>query len=214
MFNKLAKLVCIGDIKQVDNNNVLDMLIIRLDDSTIFCDAYIPPEVNDQRGNFGELRDYIYWIQMFGDEVSKNINKLVLDIKSWKEIYYAICHINLELRQIEPQHQSGDSPANGHLNGVNHIRHVVIAHCQYPKYQKKNSRRIEGFYRILLVQAKTKYKKLIVDKSEAVKNIMKLNTEIKWAHEIIASEISNFLKFRTEFYGSVLKDISMKKSRI
>ena len=67
---------------------------------------------------------------------------------------------------------------------------------QIPEEELEEDR---GFYRILLVQAKTKYKKLIVDKSEAVKNIMKLNTEIKWAHEIIASEISNFLKFRTEF---------------
>lgn len=200
LFNKLAKLVCIGDIKQVDNNNVLDMLIIRLDDSTIFSDAYIPPEVNDQRGNFGELRDYIYWIQMFGDEVSKNINKLVLDIKSWKEIYYAICHINLELRQIEPQHQSGDSPANGHSNGGESYTSRSNSSLSIPQIPEEELEEDQGFLSNFVgTSKKTKYKKLIVDKSEAVKNIMKLNTEIKWAHEIIASEISNFLKFRTEF---------------
>ena len=46
---------------------------------------------------------------------------------------------------------------------------------------------------------KARYKKLVVEKSEIVKNIMKLNLEIKWSHELIAAEISDFLKFRTEF---------------
>ncbi|RCK66892.1 hypothetical protein Cantr_03204 [Candida viswanathii] len=199
LFNKLAKLVCIGDIKQVDNQNVLDMMIVRLDESTIFRDVYIPPEVNEQVGTFSELRDYIYWIQMFGDEVSRNISKLVLDIKSWKEIYYAICHINLELKQMEPPHQPELAVSETTSNGTPHAARSDSS-LSIPQMPEEELEEEHGFLSNFVgTSKKTKYKKLIVDKSEAVKAIMKLNLEIKWAHEVIASEISNFLKFRTEF---------------
>ena len=199
LFNKLAKLVCIGDIKQVDNNNALDIMIVRLDDKVIFSDLSIPPEVNDQYGTFGKLSDYLYWIQIFGDELSKNISKLLLDIKSWKEIYYAICHMNLELKQMEPRHDSGESGQDGSPNGESYTSrsNSLLSIPQTPEEEIEED---HGFLSNFVgTSKKTKYKKLVVDKSEAVKNIMKLNMEIKWAHETIASEISNFLKFRTEF---------------
>ncbi|EMG50864.1 hypothetical protein SBY92_001635 [Candida maltosa Xu316] len=198
IFGKLAKLVCIGDVKQVDNRNIFDMIVFRMNDETIFSDIFMPPEVNDQFGTLGQLRDYIYWIQMFGDELLKNVHKLVSFIKSWKEIYYTICHINSELKQMEPPRPQ----TNGHSNSNGSPGNLSRENSSFtiepvPEHEIEED---HGFLSNFVgTSKKTKYKKLIVDKSEAVKHIMKLNIEIKWFHEKIASEISNFLKFRTEF---------------
>jgi hypothetical protein len=57
----------------------------------------------------------------------------------------------------------------------------------------------------IIENKRTRYKKLIMSKSEKVKQIMKLNIEIKSDHEIIAAEISNFLQFKAKFIQFAIK---------
>ena len=52
-FARLAKLVCIGDSKQVDCRNVLDTIMYRFNKTTVFDDIFTYSEVNNQAGTLG-----------------------------------------------------------------------------------------------------------------------------------------------------------------
>ncbi|KAI3404371.2 hypothetical protein KGF56_002768, partial [Candida oxycetoniae] len=76
----------------------------------------------------------------------------------------------------------------------------------------------DGLFSFVASNKKTKYKKLVVAKADLVKQIMKLNIDLKWSHEIIATEISSFMKFRGQFLSFALKrfvsqEIKSLKSR-
>ncbi len=199
LFARLAKLVCIGDSKQVDCRNVLDTIMHRFNKTTVFDDIFTYPEVNNQAGTLGVAREYFYWIQMHGDELLHSIQKLVSDINSWKQMYYSICHINLELKLMEP-HNTVSQELQDNSNGQELLsrRDSSLSINPIPEEELEDDNL--GFLSNFVgTSKKARYKKLVVEKSEIVKNIMKLNLEIKWSHELIAAEISDFLKFRTEF---------------
>lgn len=199
LFARLAKLVCIGDSKQVDCRNVLDTIMYRFNKTTVFDDIFTYPEVNNQAGTLGVAREYFYWIQMHGDELLHSIQKLVSDINSWKQMYYSICHINLELKLMEP-HNTVSQELQDNYNGQELLsrRDSSLSINPIPEEELEDDNL--GFLSNFVgTSKKARYKKLVVEKSEIVKNIMKLNLEIKWSHELIAAEISDFLKFRTEF---------------
>ncbi|GEQ66979.1 hypothetical protein JCM33374_g642 [Metschnikowia sp. JCM 33374] len=49
----------------------------------------------------------------------------------------------------------------------------------------------------LIDNKKSRYKKLVLAKSEEVKRLMDLNVDIKLDHEALAGEISQFLEYRS-----------------
>ena len=101
----------------------------RFNKTTVFDDIFTYSEVNNQAGTLGVAREYFYWIQMHGDELLHSIQKLVSDINSWKQMYYSICHINLELKLMEPHNtvsQELQDNSNGQELSLDAIAHYLL----------------------------------------------------------------------------------------
>ncbi|KAG7662893.1 uncharacterized protein J8A68_003577 [[Candida] subhashii] len=214
LFSKLAKLIAFAELKQTDANYVEDQALFNIIPKSNLCDNTLrsASQIAERDSSWNTLLGYITWIQATSEELLKNINKIMQEIRSWKEVYHSICILNSELKQIEKKSEKSEQPVantdavpvengnteeNGEDGGT--ISRTISGQTLSINPIPENEIEEDTAFFSFGERRKTKYKKLIVAKSEKVKQIMKLNFDIRWGHEIIAAEISNFLKFRTEF---------------
>lgn len=206
-FSKLSKLICIGEQKQIDLRNIKNLTMSRINERSFFSKVFIIPEYYYQQGSLGVLAEYIVWIDMISDELMKHFQRVSQDMNAWKKLYHEICNINLELKSMEPNTQAdhpngtaahqAESEVDGlHRTGTNSSLFSTSTHT----YAELIPDESEGLNLFGLGSSKrNRYKRLIVSKADLVKQIMKLNIDIKWEYEIIATQISNFLTFRSQF---------------
>lgn len=208
LFNKFAKLVCIGEHKQLDLRNVEDLSMSRINERAFFSKMFNIPEYHYQQCSLGALAQYVVWLDMIGDELLKHFQKIHLDVNAWKKLYHEICNINLELRSMEPTPETNvpngvpqegnhqGEAENLHRTGTNSSLFSTSTHTHAELIPDES----EGLNLFGLGSSKrNRYKKLVVSKADLVKQIMKLNIDLKWEYEIMATQISNFLTFRTQF---------------
>lgn len=209
-FTKFSKLVCIGEQKQLDLRNVEDLTISRINEQSFFSKMFSIPEYHYQRSSFDVLAQYVVWIDMTGDELIKNFYKIKQDVNVWKKLYHDICNINLELRSMEPKsdvnipngvtredlNEQEDEVESLHRTGTNSSLYSTSTHTHADLIPDES----EGLSLFGLGSSKrNRYKRLVVSKADLVKQIMKLNIDLKWEYEIMATQISNFLTFRSQF---------------
>ncbi|KAI5957575.1 hypothetical protein KGF57_003269 [Candida theae] len=222
LVTKLSKLVCVGEQKQIDLRNVQDLAISRFDGQSFFSKGFSIPEYHQQRGSLDSLAQYVVWMSMIDDELTKHFHKINQDVSAWKKLYHEICNINSELRSMEPKSQSNDF--NGslasesqdqdetgeglHRTRTNSSLFSTSSHTHADFVPDES----EGLNLFGLGSTKrNRYKRMVVSKADLVKQIMKLNIDLKWEYEIIATQISNFLTFRSKFlkFGLSIKDIAL-----
>ena len=215
IFSKLSKVAIIGEQKQIDVQNVENSLLYRFDVERFFQPFKTLTEnetlvwVSGSLGNFG---DYLVWIELAGKELLKNIFKISADIQTWKDLYHAIYTINRDLRSME--YPTGSLPTASSnaketdpkallREGGNTLSRTPTNSSDYTACNSDVPNTVvddsEGIFNLLASSKRSKYKKLVVARADLVKQIMKLNVEIKWLHEIIATELSQFIKFRGRF---------------
>ncbi|CAI5759651.1 unnamed protein product [Candida verbasci] len=188
-IRKLSKLSCAGEIKQIDHRNVQNIVISK------FRNEFTIPEFHNQKGSIKVLYEYINWIALTGDELLENIYKLFTDIKNWKSNFQTITSINKELQELEPE-DTKITKTNSSLS-INPL----------PETEFDDESGLFSFKK----SKKTRYKNLINEKSNCVDQIKKLNIEIKYQHEIIAAEISNYFKFRNDFLKFGIKQFAKQE---
>ncbi|RLV96036.1 hypothetical protein JA1_000577 [Spathaspora sp. JA1] len=201
-IDRLVKLIAIGDIKLNDivevTNTGLNMLIGKCVD----CEQFY---------SWKKLFDYIIWILFICEELIKNIDKLLFDIKSWKELYHSIGIINLELTKLEKfnkQQITASPPVNGTSTSRRNSNSSSSSSISYDVNDTipDTIQEDDSFFNLGFGDSKkTRYKKLLMTKVDKVEQIMKLNVEINYNYEIVAFEISNFMKFKTEFLRFTMK---------
>ena len=224
-LHKFGKLSAIADMKQTDIRTVylsaLKKLVDREGNYTDELKLKVPVEAEIQDSCWGGFHSYVFWLQISLDELLKSVNKILEEIRTWKELYSSIRELNSELHQIEEKSPSNNVPenlnSNNNSNGNPTANGVPTANSQQENggsLSRRSTFSIEpipeldfeddttsAFFNFsnIIESKKARYKKLLMTKSEKVKQIMKLNVDIKWEHEVVASEISSFLKFRCDF---------------
>ncbi|CAK9440300.1 uncharacterized protein LODBEIA_P44000 [Lodderomyces beijingensis] len=220
LINKITKLVLVGEQKQLDLKNVEDLALNGVNEQAFFKKSFDIAEFAPQRASLDTLGGYMSWIAQVENELLKNIYKISTDVAHWKDLYHNICKINSELKSMEPP--VAEASTDGSANGAplvppypqptspneNALTKVATNGSAYSASDNDNIPDIkdegEGLFGFGTGK-KSKYKKLVVSKADLVKKIMNLNAELKLSHEIIATEISKFMKFRGQFLVFALK---------
>ncbi|EGW33440.1 uncharacterized protein SPAPADRAFT_71288 [Spathaspora passalidarum NRRL Y-27907] len=191
IMDKLIKLISIGDVKIADVTKVTDNALNLFVSDTINC---------EEHSSWTNLFDRILWIYTVCQELMKNIDRILLEIKAWKDLYHAICVINSELRKLEQSHTVAVNNESTETNGTTSRRNSASTLELTDTIPENIQQEEESFFTVTFGETKkARYRKLLLSKSDKVKQIMKVNIEIKYSYEIIAFEISNFMKFKTEF---------------
>lgn len=224
---RFNKLVAIGDIKQSDIRIVTDRMLNGLSSSHI-----LPADVSreftftltnhykSQDSSYSEILSFTSWLELFTIELTKNIRHLLLKLEDWKELHKNIKELNIELNKYEEdlparyaKAASADSITESDT-AANNSRHIapnstngnLQAH-QLEAEAEEITDTLSSFFSFgnIIENKKARYKKLLLMKAEEIKKIMKLNAELKFDHETIAAEISNFLKFKSNFINLCIK---------
>ncbi|KAI5958977.1 uncharacterized protein KGF55_005631 [Candida pseudojiufengensis] len=190
VLHKFIKLLDIGEQKQLDLKNVENLCLSRINNEEFFTKSFEIPEYDSQSASLGKLADYLQWIEFIGFELKKNIHKLLQNIDTWNDIFHHIRSINTELRLQEPPPPTEGEPALTKTRTNSSVYSVTQNNVQ--------DNESEGFFAFGKTK-KSKYKDLLLSKASLVEKLMKLNLDLKYEFELIATEISNFLKFKTNF---------------
>lgn len=188
VLSKLNKLAGIASIKESDVWVVIEKLLTSFTDSGIISNQfrYYPGSIS-KLSTYKDFHSCTMWLEKSLNELLLNINKVLDKFKSWKELHDSISEISQGLKSFELKNASNLPVQNG--NSTETTDH----HTSY-----------FGFGNIL-ENKKSKYKKLLIQKLEKIDQIMKLNASLKLDHEAIASEISNFMKFKSEYLRFIVK---------
>lgn len=226
LISRLNKLFSVHGIKASDYRIVVDKMLSQMMASVLFPPRFfsshrldLQNEYRTEDSGYNTLVAYTMWLEISVTELMKNVKSVIEKIKCWKDIYENIRGLNNELLKYEKKvqkvheaHEQNTSPSNDNAS---------------PTVTSTASRRSSGtldmnpispsdseeddddefsnvFSSILtfgnmIENKKSRYKKLLMLKSDEIKKIMKLNIDFKIEHESLAAEISQFVKFRSDF---------------
>ncbi|KAK6198127.1 UPF0507 protein [Scheffersomyces amazonensis] len=219
----LRKLIAVGEIKQADVRFLYDRLLSKVSLSELIPELSGIRSTNEyttEDHGYSKLLPYISWLEITFDELFKHMNHVLNSIQSWKSIYKSITELNSELHKIESksqppqqqqqqqeeqQEQEADTnePNNGSLQRRNTF---TIEPIQDHEFDDPTSSLFN--FGNILESKKARYKKLVMTKSEKVKQILKLNVQLKWDHELVAVEITKFLKLRSHLLSYGIKEFT------
>ncbi|KAK6458639.1 UPF0507 protein [Scheffersomyces xylosifermentans] len=206
VLQKFSKLITIADLKLCDVGTVQSAALLKLmreDLNYTESDLKnIRKEHEQNKFAWNLLHSYIFWIEHTLDELLKSILKILEELKTWLDLYHDIRELNSELRKIEEKAPNANGNHTEPIgDGSNTLsRRSTFSIDPIPDLDLEDDSTNAFFnFSNIMESKRTRYKKLIFTKSEKVKQIMKLNVDLKWEHEVIASEISSFLKFRSDF---------------
>lgn len=199
-MSKLNQYLTVAAMKQCDLRNTSDILLRQMHlGNTRNLDFR---EYRSLDASYLTLQAYASYLELSVCELLQNCRKLKEKLKLWRYIYLGIKDINMELRRFEdqvPKHNSNETneePENGTAER-SISRRSTTSLDSVPVENEENG----SFFNFALIDSKkSKYKKLLLTKSEEVKKVMSLNAEIKIDHELIAAEISQFMTFRSGFF--------------
>lgn len=213
LISKFNKVVAFGDAKQSDLRIVTDRALSKFfvenilghgDKDYRHLHAYKLKECKEILGDLDEyhkndsrldlLHSYGMWLELLVTSLIQKIRKLVDKIIQWKEIYHEIKELNEELKKFEIKDETEPRRRNT----------FTIEPLSDADLQDDTS---QTFFKFAGIREnkKTRYNKVVLAKSDKIKQIMTFNVDIKWEHEKIASLISNFLKFKSNFFKFGIK---------
>lgn len=140
----------------------------------------------------------------------KNVDIVLGRIQTWKEHYKEIKTIEAELQMIDTINLKMrlNSPNNPNGRGTPLSRRSTFSSEEVADFEddeeEQSASSIFNFGAIL-ESKKSKYKKLTKQKADLIKQVIKMNSEIKCDHDLIASEISDFLKYKSTFIEFAIK---------
>lgn len=225
---KFNKLVAISDIKQSDLRIVTDRMLTSLFSSNILpsnllrgFNFALTNQYKNQDSSYNELLSFTAWLELSTIELTKNIRRILLKIDDWKELHKNIKELNIELTKYEedaPTRYATVVPDPTTGAGTADTTHTLpnLANSTNGNLQQAHQLEAEAeeitdttssffSFASIIENKKARYKKLLLMKAEEIKKIMKLNAELKFDHECIAAEISNFLKFKSNFINLGIK---------
>lgn len=224
-LTRLNKLMSVYDIKRGDFRIVNDRLISKLIGNDPFFKS--PQDIKfEWHGeekqddlSYKRLYDCFMWIELSMMELINNIYKILDKLNQWKKTFDKINRINHELTKVENK----ANPDNGNQEGSNRDSSstntnttttsndpIAITTSISPPTSPTTST-ASSFFSFGIENKRSRYKRLLMVKAEEVKLIMDLNSEIKLDHELIASEISKFLKFRSNFINYSIKQFTTEQ---
>ncbi|ODV78952.1 UPF0507 protein [Suhomyces tanzawaensis NRRL Y-17324] len=200
--SRFNKLLIFAEMKQSDLRYVQDKALEKLahggeGDSRENC---------HKDSLYGVLNDFSSWIELCVASLLKNIYKVLEKIRHWKELYMGIKELNSEIKKYEasirPEHEEGD--ASNTTGPPTPSRRNTFTIDDIPDEADDESM---TFFNLggMIESKRSRYKKLVLIKADKIKQIMKLNVDIKWDHEALASEISTLLKFKSNFMRFAVK---------
>lgn len=217
-LNKLNKLVIVGDIKESDIRIISDRYVNKMMRSLIFPPRYfgryhvdLIREYRGQDSGMSTLAQFTNRLLLGVSELIRSIDGCLEKIGTWKSTYGKIKEYNHELKKFEEKVLL--SPV---ANPVPASPTISTASTNFSTEIELSDDEVDddsGFgsffnFGNIMENKKSRYKKVLLAKSEEVKKIMKLNVDIKVNHEAIASEISQFMRFRSEFMTLALKRVA------
>lgn len=211
-MSRLSKLLSVYDVKQKDLKMVYVRLLAKIGSSELIPNLletmkleYHGDEIPDGFV-YTKLQEYVIWLELSMTGLTGNIGKLLNKLELWKEIYNRIRGINNELKRYEHK-----VDAHTHEEGGSHIESQIISNSTNNTNEGNGTTNSSSsFFSFGLENKKSRYKRLLLVKADEVKKIMNLNAEIKLEHEDIASEISRFLKFKSNFLCFGIKQFTLR----
>ncbi|OBA22137.1 hypothetical protein METBIDRAFT_39900 [Metschnikowia bicuspidata var. bicuspidata NRRL YB-4993] len=205
VLSDLNTLTALAIVRQNDTRNVTDQFFCNIsglgrshqDGST---------EFRRLDGPYLELQKYIGWIEQCTGELIAKCNSVIEKTGRWRETYSKIKEMNSDLHKFEDlvlPHMSQNAPDNSEsvdsapsaMSDSSMSRRNTLSLGEMPLEEDPE----DGFFFSfgLIDSKKSRYRKLVLAKSEEVKKLMDLNVDIKIVHEALAAEISQFLEYRS-----------------
>ncbi|KAK6464466.1 UPF0507 protein [Scheffersomyces coipomensis] len=214
----LRKLLVVGEVKQADIRYMYDRILEKTSRSGFVSNInskVIYEYTAEDRGYF-KLLSYVQWLEFAFDELLKHMKHVLDTIQAWKQIYHDITELNSELHKIETksqvpadqQHQESENQTDSSPSLPRRNTFTIDPISEHEFDDPTSS--LFNFGNIM-ESKKVRYKKLVLSKSDKVKQIMKLNVQLKWDHELVALEITNFLKLRSELLAFGIKDFTKQE---
>lgn len=204
---KLRRLSSMGGYKQSDMRSVMDEFLHKVKPKD--TQKMAQEEFRAIDSPYLKILDYFFWLECSVTELLKSCNRLKEKLDTWNGIYRLIKAINGEIHRFESQvvpHHTGEENEPNDLqpdqDGSPMSRRSTTSLETIPASEEEET----FFFNFGLIEnKKSRYKKMVTLKAEEVKKVMALNAEIKMDHELIASEISQFMSFRSGFVSIAIK---------
>lgn len=206
--SRLTQLFTVGGFKQSDLRSVMDEFLCLFCPELVSCLAQ--HEFRGIDSPYLKVREYFFWLEMSVVELLKGCNRLKDKLRNWNHTYMQIKGLNAEIHRFEDQVVQNRNSGEGHNenNDTQSISRRSTTSLE-PIPSAESDEEDKSIFNFGLIEnRRSRYKKLVTSKAEEVKKIMSLNAEIKMDHELIASEISQFLSFRSVFVTVAIKHSS------
>lgn len=182
LLARLNKLLSVGDAKFADVCTVEDLAVCRY----IYGIEGGILEQSPEEPGFSELHHYTMWLETSVVTLLKNISRVMESLQHWKAMYMELRDLNEMLHKYE---------------GDNAPKRGIFDLDEPPQDDEMD----DGGFFGLLENKRTKVKRVYEAKRDKIQAMMKLNVEIKLDHEVIAAEVSDFLRFKSAFMKFAIK---------
>lgn len=216
-LTKLHKLFIMYNMKSQDVRIVQDRFLGKLFTSEVPNDEFKWIGEEEECVNYLELGQFVLFLQFSNNQMTKKIKDTLKKLDKWKQVYGRIKSINDELRRYENKiHDNHITPVTSPELHRRDLNEGLLDPVEEPESPIESS-----FFTFGLENKKLRYKRLLLLKNDEIKTIINLNLEIKYDHELIASEISNFLTFKAnsilfsfkQFTQLTIQGLKLQKNR-
>ncbi|KAM9904813.1 hypothetical protein OXX79_002527 [Metschnikowia pulcherrima] len=217
LLSQLNQYTALGAVRQNDARGVTDHFFRNISGLGLKNDDDIC-EARRIDSPYLELQRYVAWIEMCADELLSRCRQVTEKARKWEDTYTRIKSINADIHKFEglviplkPETPSAEAGNDGSTptNGERSIsRRSTLSLEEIPA--EESHEEVSFFSFGIIDSKKSRYKKLVLAKSEQVKLLMDLNVDLKLEHEALAAEISQFLEYRTGALKFGIKQFTRK----
>ena len=220
---KIKKLVAVMGYKQSDFRYVTDKFLHELDQfakadgHSNFCAPILGGQRKEHRGvdaSYIELMRFMSWLESCVSELNKSIRKALSKVATWRQSYATIKQLSNELKRLDVKELiSFRETSEGFSNAVDKDPHSSTSeNLKLLKELDSHSRDFRsglfsnGFFTLssVLENKSHRFEKLVVMKSDELRKFIRISIDLKLEHEAIASEISSFLNYKSNFIAFAL----------
>lgn len=193
-LTKLYKLFTMYNMKSQDARIVHDRFLGKIFTSEVPNTKFKWVGEEEETSNYTKLGQSVLFLQFSNNQMTKKIQEILTKLEKWKQVYGRIKCINDELRRYENKVHDHITPVTSPDLQRRDLNEGLLEPVEEPESPVESS-----FFSFGLENKKLRYKRLLLLKNDEIKTIINLNLEIKYDHELVASEISNFLTFKSNF---------------
>lgn len=221
---KIKKLAAVIGYKQSDLRYVTNKFLRELDKLAKVnrrSNTYTSILGGQQKEHIGvdasyiEFMRFMSWLESCVSELNKAIKKALSKVVSWKHSYSTIRQLNNELKRLDVKELlSFRETSESFSMAVEKDPHSSTSeNLKLLKELDSHARDFRtglfsnGFFTLssVLENKSHRFEKLVVMKSDELRKFIHIGIDLKLEHEAIASEISNFLDFKSNFIAFALR---------